>query len=110
MSNEPRAQSHRIVSKGAITVTNRSETTCASADAGGEAVVPHNLGITCKTTRVQTTTQSLALSVLDLVATRAGEPSGSAIARSVELARHAETLGYKRYWVAEHHAIQGLAC
>jgi len=28
----------------------------------------------------------------------------------VELARQAETLGYKRYWVAEHHAIQGLAC
>ena len=91
-------------------MTHRSETTCASADAGGEAVVPHNLGITYKTTRVQTTTQSLALSVLDLVATRGGELAGSAIARSVELARQAETLGYKRYWVAEHHAIQGLAC
>src|SRR5438105_2490759 len=99
-----------MATKGAITVTHRSETTCASADAGGEAVVPHNLGITYKTTRVQTTTQSLALSVLDLVATRGGEPAGSAIARSVELARQAETLGYKRYWVAEHHSIQGLAC
>src|SRR6266404_749753 len=99
-----------MATKGAITVTHRSETTCASADAGGEAVVPHNLGITYKTTRVQTTTQSLALSVLDLVATRGGELAGSAIARSVELARQAETLGYKRYWVAEHHAIQGLAC
>ena len=41
---------------------------------------------------------------------RAGEPVGSAIARSVELARHAEQLAYKRYWVAEHHSIQGLAC
>jgi luciferase family oxidoreductase group 1 len=48
--------------------------------------------------------------VLDLVATRAGEPAASAIARSVELARHVEQLGYKRYWVAEHHSIQGLAC
>src|SRR6267154_2510793 len=47
---------------------------------------------------------------LNLVATRGGELAGSAIARSVELARQAETLGYKRYWVAEHHAIQGLAC
>jgi luciferase family oxidoreductase group 1 len=28
----------------------------------------------------------------------------------VELARHVEQLGYKRYWVAEHHAIQGLVC
>jgi alkanesulfonate monooxygenase SsuD/methylene tetrahydromethanopterin reductase-like flavin-dependent oxidoreductase (luciferase family) len=48
--------------------------------------------------------------VLDLVATRAGEPAGSAIAQTVELARHVEQLGYKRYWVAEHHSIQGLAC
>jgi luciferase family oxidoreductase group 1 len=28
----------------------------------------------------------------------------------VELARQVEQLGYKRYWVAEHHSIQGLAC
>jgi len=72
--------------------------------------VPHSLDLTCKTTTVQATAQSLAVSVLDLVAMRAGEPPGNAIARSVELARHVEQLGYKRYWVAEHHAIQGLAC
>ena len=48
--------------------------------------------------------------MLDLVATRAGEPAGSAIAQTVELGRHVEQLGYKRYWVAEHHSIQGLAC
>jgi luciferase family oxidoreductase group 1 len=41
---------------------------------------------------------------------RAGEPAGSAIARSVDLARHVERLGYKRYWLAEHHSISGLAC
>jgi luciferase family oxidoreductase group 1 len=41
---------------------------------------------------------------------RAGEPAGRAIARSVDLARHVEQLGYKRYWLAEHHAIPGLAC
>lgn len=54
--------------------------------------------------------KGLAVSVLDLVGLRAGEPAGSAIARSVDLARHVEGLGYKRYWLAEHHAIQGLAC
>jgi len=54
--------------------------------------------------------RSLPVSVLDLVATRAGEPTGSAIARSVEMAQYVEQLGYKRYWVAEHHSIQGLAC
>jgi luciferase family oxidoreductase group 1 len=52
----------------------------------------------------------LAISVLDLVGMRAGEPAGSAIARSVELAQHVERLGYKRYWLAEHHSIPGLAC
>ena len=52
----------------------------------------------------------LAVSVLDLVGMRAGESAGSAIARSVDLARHVEQWGYKRYWLAEHHSISGLAC
>jgi luciferase family oxidoreductase group 1 len=51
-----------------------------------------------------------AISVLDLVSMRPGEPAGSAISRSVDLAGHAEQLGYKRYWLAEHHSISGLAC
>lgn len=41
---------------------------------------------------------------------RAGESAGSAIARSVDLARNVEQWGYERYWLAEHHAISGLAC
>jgi len=41
---------------------------------------------------------------------RSDEPAGSAIARSVDLAQHVEQLGYKRYWLAEHHSISGLAC
>jgi len=52
----------------------------------------------------------LAVSVLDLVGMRAGEPAGSAIARSVDLAQHVDQWGYKRYWLAEHHSIPGLAC
>jgi len=48
--------------------------------------------------------------VLDLVSMRAGEPASSAIARSVNLAQRVEELGYKRYWLAEHHSIPGLAC
>jgi luciferase family oxidoreductase group 1 len=58
----------------------------------------------------QAISQSLPISVLDLIPSRAGEPASSAIVRSVELARHVEQLGYKRYWVAEHHSIQGLVC
>lgn len=52
----------------------------------------------------------LPISVLDLVGLRPGETPGSAIARSVDLARHLETWGYRRFWLAEHHSIAGLAC
>ncbi len=86
------------------------ETTRAQADTAAEAIVPRSIRVTGKPTAVQTNRQSLAVSVLDLVPTRAGEPVDRAIARSVELARRVEQLGYKRYWVAEHHSIQGLAC
>ncbi|HTV14539.1 MAG TPA: LLM class flavin-dependent oxidoreductase [Acidobacteriaceae bacterium] len=52
----------------------------------------------------------LPISILDLVSMRPGESPGSAIARSVDLARHAEQWGYRRFWLAEHHSIAGLAC
>lgn len=52
----------------------------------------------------------LTVSVLDLVGMRHGESAGSAIARSVDLAQHVESWGYKRFWLAEHHSIPGLAC
>src|SRR5712664_4464403 len=55
-------------------------------------------------------TKGLTVSVLDLVGMHTGEPAGSAIARSVDLAQHAERLGYTRFWLAEHHSIEGLAC
>jgi luciferase family oxidoreductase group 1 len=53
---------------------------------------------------------SVPISVLDLVGMQPGEPATHAIARSVDLARHVEKLGYTRYWLAEHHSIAGLAC
>jgi luciferase family oxidoreductase group 1 len=52
----------------------------------------------------------LPVSVLDLVGMHTGEPPSSAIARSVDLAQHVEHLGYARFWLAEHHSIEGLAC
>ena len=54
--------------------------------------------------------KGLAISVLDLVSMRRGESASSAIARSVDLAQNVERLGFKRYWLAEHHSIHGLAC
>jgi luciferase family oxidoreductase group 1 len=49
------------------------------------------------------------LSVLDLVTYPEGGTVPKAIANTRELARHAERLGYKRYWVAEHHNLEGVA-
>lgn len=50
-----------------------------------------------------------ALSVLDLVPVREGGTLPEAYAATVELAQAAERLGYKRFWVAEHHAMDGVA-
>src|SRR4051812_43092516 len=49
------------------------------------------------------------LSVLDLVPVRQGSTPGEALHNSLDLARHAERLGYQRYWVAEHHNMTGIA-
>lgn len=49
------------------------------------------------------------LSVLDLVPVREGGTLSEAYSTTVELAQAAERLGYIRFWVAEHHAIEGIA-
>jgi luciferase family oxidoreductase group 1 len=56
------------------------------------------------------TSHGLPISVLDLVSMRKGESASGAIARSVSLAQQVERLGYQRFWLAEHHSIEGLAC
>jgi luciferase family oxidoreductase group 1 len=55
-------------------------------------------------------TTGLPVSVLDLVGMYPGEPAADAISRSVDLAQHVERWGYTRFWLAEHHSIEGLAC
>ena len=50
-----------------------------------------------------------ALSVLDLVPIREGGTLPQAYDAAVELAQAAEAHGYKRFWVAEHHAMEGIA-
>ena len=51
----------------------------------------------------------VSLSVLDLVPIQQGSTPAVALRNSLELARHAERLGYRRYWVAEHHNMAGVA-
>jgi len=49
------------------------------------------------------------LSVLDLSPIIEGGDARLALSNSLDLARHAERLGYRRYWVAEHHNMPGIA-
>src|ERR1700728_1379966 len=48
------------------------------------------------------------LGVLDLVPIPSGSTAKQALHNSVDLARHAESLGYTRYWFAEHHLNPGV--
>jgi luciferase family oxidoreductase group 1 len=49
------------------------------------------------------------LSVLDLAPVRQGSSTREALQEAVDLARHTEALGYRRYWFAEHHGMASIA-
>ncbi len=50
-----------------------------------------------------------ALSVLDLAPVPQGSTPGDALRNARDLAQHAERLGFRRYWLAEHHNMIGIA-
>ncbi|MDO4916436.1 MAG: LLM class flavin-dependent oxidoreductase [Rothia sp. (in: high G+C Gram-positive bacteria)] len=50
-----------------------------------------------------------ALSVIDFASIFPGESPKDSFKRSVELAQHAEALGYERIWYAEHHNMKSIA-
>lgn len=54
--------------------------------------------------------QPLRLSVLDQSPVPEGSAPGDALRNTIDLARLTESLGYHRYWVAEHHGTPGIAC
>lgn len=49
------------------------------------------------------------LSVLDLAPVADGSTPGDALRHAADLARHVEALGYRRFWMAEHHNMPGIA-
>jgi len=49
------------------------------------------------------------LSFLDLVPVTDTGTISQSLANAADLAKHAEALGYERYWVAEHHGMAGIA-
>jgi luciferase family oxidoreductase group 1 len=52
---------------------------------------------------------SIPLSVLDLAPIGSGQNAALALAHTTEVARRADELGYRRFWVAEHHNIPSVA-
>ncbi|MEY9951276.1 LLM class flavin-dependent oxidoreductase [Leifsonia sp. EB34] len=55
------------------------------------------------------TSTSIPLNVLDLASRPAGGSNADAVAGTVRLAQQAERLGYRRFWVAEHHGMPAIA-
>src|SRR5436190_7785823 len=51
----------------------------------------------------------IPLSVLDLSPILEGGDAAQALRNTLDLARHAQRWGYRRYWLAEHHNIPGVA-
>ena len=51
----------------------------------------------------------IPFSVLDLSPITAGGDAGRSLRNSLDLAQHAEGWGYRRYWLAEHHSMPGIA-
>ena len=51
----------------------------------------------------------IPLSVLELATVVEGGNPGTAIANTVKIAKHTEALGYKRFWMAEHHNMEYIA-
>jgi len=51
----------------------------------------------------------IPLSILDLAPIVEGGSAGQALRNARDLARHAERWGYKRFWMAEHHSMPGIA-
>ncbi|HEX4736133.1 MAG TPA: LLM class flavin-dependent oxidoreductase [Allosphingosinicella sp.] len=51
----------------------------------------------------------IPFSVLDLAPIAEGSDAGQALRNALDLARHAETWGYRRFWMAEHHSMPGIA-
>jgi luciferase family oxidoreductase group 1 len=49
------------------------------------------------------------ISILDLAPIREGDTAADAFRNSLDLACHAERWGYRRFWLAEHHNIPGIA-
>jgi hypothetical protein len=59
--------------------------------------------------KLTASTGMIPFSILDLSPITEGSDAGQALRNSLDLARHVEALGYRRFWMAEHHNLPGIA-
>src|SRR5262249_19767539 len=52
----------------------------------------------------------IPFSILDLAPITEGSDAAQSFRNSLDLAQHAERWGYRRFWLAEHHGMPGIAC
>src|SRR5688500_6437137 len=71
------------------------------------AIAPRRPQIACRPTLHDA--RMIPFSVLDLAPVTEGSTPAQAFANTLDLAQHAERLGYRRYWLAEHHNMPGIA-
>lgn len=62
-----------------------------------------------KSTSATDSILSIPISVLDLVPILSGKTPADSFRNTLDLAQHAEKLGFTRYWIAEHHNMAGIA-
>lgn len=60
-------------------------------------------------TKVKKRLQEIEFSVLDLVPVLSGKTPADSFKNSLDLAQNAERFGFKRFWLAEHHNMEGIA-
>src|SRR5204862_779275 len=63
----------------------------------------------CALARYALGSPMVPLSILDLSPIVEGGDAGQSLRNSLDLARHVEAFGYRRYWMAEHHNLPGIA-
>ena len=93
---------------GALTLTALSTHEQNESFPGTDALGP--IQRSQSMTQLQSGSQRVKLSVLDQSPVPVGSTPADALQNTIALARLADRLGYERYWIAEHHAMDTLAC
>ncbi|WP_242695978.1 LLM class flavin-dependent oxidoreductase [Desertivirga brevis] len=68
-----------------------------------------DMAVICENDMNERNSKYIPLSILDLVPVLQDHPVEQSFKNSLDLAQHAELMGYNRYWLAEHHNMAGIA-